>query len=93
MLCGFFRVVNGMQVMTMRDVGVMAGLFRVAACVMFGRFFMMPGRVFMMLSSFDMMFCAFFTHKEITEDYWNLGGFSRVSNLSIILVLASKRSK
>jgi hypothetical protein len=63
-LCGFFRVVGGVQVMTMRDIGVMAGLFMAPACVVLGRFFMMSCRVFMMLRSFNMMFCAFFTHRR-----------------------------
>jgi hypothetical protein len=37
-LCGFFRVVGGVQVMTMRDMGVMAGLFMDPACVVLGHF-------------------------------------------------------
>jgi hypothetical protein len=32
--------------------------------VMLGRFFVVSGRVLIMLRSFSMMFCAFFTHKE-----------------------------
>jgi hypothetical protein len=67
MLCGFFRVVIGVQVVTMRDVGMMAGFFMVPACVMLGRFFVMSGRVFIMLRSFSMMFCAFFTHRVTIE--------------------------
>ena len=66
MLCGFLRVVIGVQVVTMRGVGVMTGFFIVPACVMLGRFFVMSGCVFIMLCSFSMMFCAFFTHREGT---------------------------
>lgn len=73
-LCGFFRVVGGVQVMTMCDMGVMAGLFMAPACVVLGRLFVMSCRVFMMFRSFIMMFCAFFTHSDIIEDYWDLGG-------------------
>ena len=67
MLGGFFRVVIGVQVVTMRDVGMMAGFFMVPACVMLGGFFVMSGRVFIMLRSFSMMFCAFFTHRVTIE--------------------------
>ena len=67
MLCGFFRVVIGVQVVTVRDVGMMASFFMVPACVMLGRFFVMSGRVFIMLRSFSMMFCAFFTHRVTIE--------------------------
>jgi hypothetical protein len=31
MLCGFFRMVSGMQVVTMSDVGMMPGLFMAPA--------------------------------------------------------------
>jgi hypothetical protein len=39
MLGGFFRMVSGMQVVTMRDVGMMPGLFVAPAGKLFGRFF------------------------------------------------------
>ena len=66
MLRGFLRVVIAVQVVTMRGVGMMTGLFIVPACVMLGRFFVVSGRVLIMLRSFSMMFCAFFTHREGT---------------------------
>ena len=49
MLCGFFRMVSGMQVVTMRDVGMMPVLFMAPAGVVRGRFFVMAGRMFMVL--------------------------------------------
>jgi hypothetical protein len=63
MLGGFFRMVSGMQVVTMRDVGMMPGLFMAPAGVVFGRFFVMAGRMFMVLRRFCMMFCALLTHR------------------------------
>jgi len=93
MLCGFFRVMNGVQVMTMRYVRVMAGLFMAPACMMLGRFFVMTGRVFMMFRRFNMVFRAFFAHKEIIEDYCDLGGLQRLFNLTVTLVVAGRRSK
>jgi hypothetical protein len=63
MLCGFFRMVSGMQVVTMRDVGMMPGLFIAPAGVVLGRFFVMAGRMFMVLRRFCMMFCALLAHR------------------------------
>jgi Phage integrase, N-terminal SAM-like domain len=37
MLCGFFRMVSGVQMVTMRNVGMMPGLFMAPAGVVFGR--------------------------------------------------------
>ena len=45
MLCGFFRMVSGMQMVTMRDVGMMPGLFMAPAGVVLGRFFVMRPHV------------------------------------------------
>ena len=64
MLCGvmfgrFFRVVSGMQMVTVRDVGMMSGLFMATTGIMLGRFFVMVGCMFMVLRRFCMMFCAF----------------------------------
>ena len=63
MLCGFFRMVSGMQVGTMRDVGMMPGLFMAPASVVLGRLFVMAGRMFMVLRRFCMMFCALLAHR------------------------------
>ena len=62
MLCGvmlgrFFRVVSGIQMVTVRDVGMMRDLFMAATGVVLGRFFMMARCVFMMFCRFCMMFC------------------------------------
>jgi hypothetical protein len=62
MLCGFFRMVSGMQVVTMRDVGMMPGFFMAPTGVVLGRFFVMAGRMFMVLRRFCMMFCALLAH-------------------------------
>ena len=63
MLCRFFRMVSGMQVVAMRDVGMMSGLFMAPAGVVLGSFFVMAGRMFMVLRSFCMMFCALLAHR------------------------------
>jgi hypothetical protein len=73
MLCGFFRMVSGMQVVTMRDVGVMPGLFMAPAGVVLGRFFVMAGRMFTVLRRFCMMFCTLLTHKEGIKDFGSRG--------------------
>ena len=59
----FFRMVSGMQVVTMRDVGMMPRLFMAPAGVVLGRFFVMAGRMFMVLRRFCMMFCALLAHR------------------------------
>jgi len=55
-LCGLFRVVSGMQVVAMRNVGMMPSLLMAAAGMVFGRFFVIAGRMFMVLRRFCMMF-------------------------------------
>jgi hypothetical protein len=67
MLCGmmlgsFFRVVCSMQMVTVRDVCVMSGLFMAATGVVLGRFFVMTRCVFVMFCRFCMMFCALLGH-------------------------------
>ena len=63
MLCGFFRMVSSMQVVTVGDVGMMPGLFMAPAGIVLGRFFVMAGRMFMVLRRFCMMFCALLAHR------------------------------
>jgi hypothetical protein len=63
MLCGFFRMVCSMQVVTMCDVGMMPGLFMASAGIMLSRFFVMAGRMFMVLRRFCMMFSALLAHR------------------------------
>jgi hypothetical protein len=49
MLGRLVGVMRGVQAMGMRDVGVMAGLFMLAALVVLGRFAMMASRALMVL--------------------------------------------
>jgi hypothetical protein len=48
MLRGFFRMVSGLQMVTMRDVCMMPGLFMAPSSVVLGRFFVMAGRTLAM---------------------------------------------
>jgi hypothetical protein len=64
MLCGFFRMVSSMQVVAMCDMGMMPRLFMAPAALMLSRFFMMAGRMFMVLRRFCMMFCALLAHRR-----------------------------
>jgi hypothetical protein len=75
MLGRFFCMVSGVQVVTMCDMGMMPGFFMAPAGVVLGRFFVMAGRMFMVLRRFCMMFCTFLTHMEGVydlrfEDFW-----------------------
>ena len=49
----------------MRDVGMMACLFMATAGMVLGGFFMMAGRVFMVLSRFCVVFCTLLTHRGV----------------------------
>ena len=49
----------------MRDVGMMACLFMATAGMVLGGFFMMSGRMFMVLSRFSVVFCTLFTHRGV----------------------------
>jgi len=51
-LCGFFRVVTGMQVVAVRDVGMMGCLFTVPGFVMLKCLYMMASRLFMVVCRF-----------------------------------------
>jgi hypothetical protein len=48
LLGGMLLVLDGMQMMTLRDLGMMRRLFIIASFVMLGGFAMMLGRVLMM---------------------------------------------
>ena len=48
-LGGVLLVLGGVQMMAVRDLGIMGGLFMIAGFMMFGCFAMMLGRVLMML--------------------------------------------
>ena len=49
MLTRFLGVIRGVQMMAVRNVGMMPGLFVITRFVMFGRFTMMTRGLFMML--------------------------------------------
>jgi hypothetical protein len=68
MLCCFFRMVRCVQVMTMGDVGMMPGLLMVSASVVLSRFFVMTGRMFMVLGRFRVMFRALLAHRVLSRD-------------------------
>ena len=52
----------------MCDLGMMACLFMATAGVVLGRFFMMAGGMFMVLSRFGVVFCALFAHRGLGVD-------------------------
>jgi hypothetical protein len=62
MLAGFFRVMLGVDVMTLRDVRVVAGFLVIARAMMLGGGAMMFGGVLVMLGGFQMMFRGVFGH-------------------------------
>lgn len=59
----FFRVVRGMQVMAMRDVGVVPGFFVVAGTVVLGRLPVVVGCAFVVFRSFCVVFRAGLAHR------------------------------
>jgi hypothetical protein len=63
LLSRFFRMMSGMQVVTVRDVSMMRDLLVVPARLMLGRFFVMASRMFMVLCRLGMMF-RWLTHME-----------------------------
>ena len=60
-LCGRFRMVSGMYVVAMGNVGMVGRRFLVATSLVLGRFSVMAGCMFMVLRRFLVVFCAFFT--------------------------------
>lgn len=56
---GFAGMVRRMQPMSVGDMRVMRGLFVVTLFVVFGSFPVVSGRMFVVLSSFPMMFRSF----------------------------------
>jgi hypothetical protein len=61
-LRGFFGVMLGMQMMPVGRMGVVRGLFMVAAAVMFGRFAVVTGGVVVVFGGFAVVFNAFLAH-------------------------------
>jgi hypothetical protein len=63
MLARFLSMIGGVQMVPVRNVGVMSGLFGITGIVMFGRFTMMTRGKFVMLGRALMMLRAFmFSH-------------------------------
>ncbi len=58
MLCRFIRMLSGMEMVTMRNVGMVSGLFVVASLVLLGRFAMMLGGMLVVLCCHLVMFDA-----------------------------------
>jgi hypothetical protein len=63
-LCRRFCVVNGMCVMAVGDVRVVAGRLLVATSLVLSRFSVMAGCMLMVLRRFLVVFCAFFAHRR-----------------------------
>jgi hypothetical protein len=83
LFCGFFRMMGGVQMVTVRNVGMMPCLFMVPLRVVFGRLFVVLRRVLMMLRSFSMMVCTLLAHIKGIEDF-GFGWLScKTSNLSV----------
>lgn len=59
MLTCFLGMIRGMQMVPVRNMGVMPGLFGIAGFVMFGRFTMMARGKFVMLGRALVMLRAF----------------------------------
>lgn len=62
MLAGFFRVMYGMHMVAVSDVGVMAGGLVIAGFVVVGRKAVVLSGVFVMLRCFAVMFRGFLRH-------------------------------
>jgi hypothetical protein len=59
MLARFLSMIRGVQMVSVRNVGVMTGLFGITRFIMFGRFTMMTCGKLVMLGRALMMFRAF----------------------------------
>jgi len=66
-LGGVLVMLDGMQMVAVRDLGVMRGLFMIAGLVMFGGFAMMLGRILMMLRGMLVVLMDFvFVHGSLS---------------------------
>ncbi len=70
MLGGLFGVMLRLQVMAVRHMGVMAGLFVVVCVMVFRRGTMMLGGLFMVLSGLMVMVSARFGHDNLFSNSW-----------------------
>jgi len=62
-LRGFFGVMVSMQMMPVGRMGMVRGLFMVAAAVVLGRLAVVTGSVFVVFGSFAVVFSAFLAHR------------------------------
>jgi hypothetical protein len=63
LLCRFFRMMSGLQVVPMGGVSMMRDFLVVPARLVLGRFFMVASRMFMVLCRLGMMF-GWLIHRE-----------------------------
>ena len=61
-LAGLFGMMGSVHRMSVCDVGVVPGLFVIARFVVFGRFPVMCGRLFMMMRGLVMVFRSLMSH-------------------------------
>ena len=78
MLGGLFGVMLGLQVMAVRHMGVMAGLFVIVCVMVFRCGTMMLGGVLMVLGGLMVMVSARFGHDNPFSDSW-LATFSQLN--------------
>lgn len=62
MLARLFGMMLGVRLMTMRNVGMMAGFFMIPGGMMFSRGAMMFRGMLVMVGGFQMVFFTFFRH-------------------------------
>jgi hypothetical protein len=78
-LGGVLVMLDGMQMVAVRDLGVMRSLFVIAGFVMFGRFAMMLGRVLMMLRGmFVVLVNLVIVHSSLSGSHWERPKHCRV---------------
>jgi len=71
MLSGFFGMIGSVQRMSVRDVGMVTGLFVIARLVVVGCFAVMFRRLFMVLRSLVMMLRSLVFHCEMPFFTWD----------------------
>jgi hypothetical protein len=70
-LAGFFGVMRGMDVMPVRDVGVMPSLLVISRFMLLGGGFVVLRRVFVMLRSLAVMIYGFLGHGISSLEIWS----------------------
>ncbi|MBV8377389.1 MAG: hypothetical protein JO279_10340 [Verrucomicrobia bacterium] len=83
LLCGVFSMLGGMQVVAMRDMGMMSGFFVISTGMVLSCFFMMAGRMFMVFRRFCVMFCTFLAHNwgsSVSRENIELQHYHRCAN-------------